>query len=476
MKITALLFLLLVGFCSASFSQQKKPDQIKGIKESGVFKTDISYHLYDIILGRPTTNTITISIYASEEMDAHIAYGLDPKNLNLQTKFYQLPKSVVSFIDLENLKPNSKYYYQLRYKNSKTTPLTLKEINSFQTARGLNSDFVFTIQADSHLDENTSTEMYLKTLNNMKEDHPDFMIDLGDTWMTDKYRNNYKESYRQYLAQRYYFGTLGKSAPIFLTLGNHDGESGQQLKKVGLDNMTNWATQIRRNFYPNPFPNNFYAGNTKKENGKDFIENYYSWQWGDALFIVLDPFRFTNDNRTPWVRTLGSDQFTWLKKTLENSKAKFKFVFIHNLVGGVDNKGIARGGAEAAKLYEWGGFDANGVNTFLSNRPDWEMPIHNLLLEYKVNVVFHGHDHFFAKQDLDGIVYQLLPQPGAIRYGNTNSAVEYGYISGKILNHPGYLRVSIHNGKATVEDIQTSIDANHENKGVLYSYPINPKN
>jgi hypothetical protein len=37
------------------------------------------------------------------------------------------------------------------------------------------------------------------------------------------------------------------------------------------------------------------------------------------------------------------------------------------------------------------------------------MPIHQLLLENHVTTVFHGHDHLFAKQELDGIIYQEVP-------------------------------------------------------------------
>ena len=188
------------------------------------------------------------------------------------------------------------------------------------------------------------------------------------------------------------------------------------------------------------------------------------------MFIVLDPFRFTNNNRNPWQRTLGQQQYQWLQKTLVSSHAKFKFVFIHNLVGGADNNGIARGGAEAAKFFEWGGLDTNGVNSFASNRPSWDAPIHQLLVANKVNAVFHGHDHFFAKQDLDGIVYQLVPQPGSFKYGNSRSPAEYGYASGKILNNPGYVRIKIENGHAFVDYVQTSIDELHKNKEVLYSY------
>ncbi len=472
------LFFPLVLICLTTnvFSQGKNRNNNNGngnnARVQGVFKTDIPKYTFDVILGRPTKTTITISLFSLEDLDVTISYGLNSNKLDQKSKTFNVDKQKTSFMELSSLTPFSKYYYQINYKTKTDKEYQATAINSFQTDRNVGDNFTFNIQADSHLDENTSTEMYTKTLNNMLEDKPDFLVDLGDTWMTDKYRTDYKDSYKQYIAQRYYFGLLGKSSSIFLTLGNHDGESGQQLKKGNADNMTNWATQVRREFYPNPYPNDFYTGNVIKEDGKSYIENYYSWQWGDALFIVLDPFRFTDNNKTPWLRTLGNDQYQWLKKVLESSTAKYKFVFIHNLVGGVDLNGIARGGAEASKFYEWGGLDANGLNAFKQNRPNWELPIHDLLLKHHVNAVFHGHDHFFAKQERDGLVYQLVPQPGPMRYGNINSATEYGYKSGKILNAPGYLRVNVTKENVLVEFVQSSTDSQHQNKQVLYKYTL----
>lgn len=231
--------------------------------------------------------------------------------------------------------------------------------------------------------------------------------------------------------------------------------------------MTSWATATRKTYYANPQPNTFYSGSND--------ENYYAWEWGNTLFIVLDPFRYTKDQRNPWQRTLGEKQYNWLKETLQKSKASFRFVFIHNLVGGADNKGTGRGGAEAAKFFEWGGFNADSTGGFSANRPGWDKPVHDLLVQYKVNAVFHGHDHLFVKQELDGIVYQTLPQPGAMRYGNINSAKEYGYNSGTVLNAPGYLRVTVEKGKASIEYIQTSIDGKHKNKEILFNYTIATK-
>jgi len=56
------------------------------------------------------------------------------------------------------------------------------------------------------------------------------LVDLGDTWMTDKHHPDYTSALNQYQAQRYYFGTLCKSSSLFLTLGNHDGEASPQQK------------------------------------------------------------------------------------------------------------------------------------------------------------------------------------------------------------------------------------------------------
>jgi hypothetical protein len=169
---------------------------------------------------------------------------------------------------------------------------------------------------------------------------------------------------------------------------------------------------------------------------------------------VLDPFWFTQRPRGPsdnWQRTIGAEQYQWLRRTLEASTAKFKFVFIHHLVGGADSQ--CRGGAEAAPLFEWGGRNADGSDGFQQNRPGWPMPIHQLLVQNHVSIVFHGHDHLYAKQDLDRIVYQEVPQPGDPR-GNTRSAAEYGYLSGIILGSSGHLRVVVSASQATVDYVR----------------------
>ena len=112
-----------------------------------------------------------------------------------------------------------------------------------------------------------------------------------------------------------------------------------------------------------------------------------------------------------------------------------------------------RGGKEAAPFWEWGGKGASGDDEFDRHRPGWGKPIHQLLVDHGASVVFHGHDHMFIKQDLDGIVYQLVPQPGHPRSG-TKSAEEYGYLSGEVQGSSGHVRVRVDGDSARVDYVR----------------------
>jgi hypothetical protein len=295
--------------------------------------------------------------------------------------------------------------------------------------------------------------------------------------MTDKYQP-YTAALPQYLAQRYYLSLIGRSSPLFLVLGNHDGEQGYRAgSPAETRSVPVWSAQLRTQYFPNPVPDDFYTGNATRDKLVGSLQDYYAWEWGDALFVVLDPYWFTlpqGGNSDNWKWTLGDAQYQWLKKTLETSRAKFKLVFVHQLVGGLDSNG--RGGAEAARFFEWGGYNLDSSYGFAANRPGWAMPIHQLLVQNNVNIVFHGHDHLFVKQDLDGIVYQEVPQPSAARSDATGSALAYGYVSGDVLPSSGHLRVTVSPSNVMVEYVRAYLpkdeNAQRKNGQVDYTYII----
>jgi hypothetical protein len=421
---------------------------------------DVPASTFNVVLGRPTDNSITLSVLSAVDQTVSIDYGTSPGNYTSRTDPVSLHANLPAEIALTNLMPDMEYYYSIDGVE-----------NTFHTARALGSTFTFTIQADSHLDSNTSSAVYEQTLANQRADNPDFVIDLGDTFMTEKYKP-FTTAEPQYLAQRYFMSQLTDTASLFLVLGNHDGE-GAPRGNAGTE-ISAWSASTRIKYFPNPIPDDFYTGNTTREQNVGLLQDYYAWTWGDALFIVLDPYWFTppTKSRTTdlWNPTLGEEQYQWLRSTLEASDARWKFVFIHQLIGGLDKDG--RGGVEVAPFHEWGGNDPDGAYAFDQYRPNWGLPIHQLLLANNVTAVFHGHDHLFVKQELDGIIYQECPQPGTA-HSTTNNAAEYGYTSGDVLASPGHLRVTVSPEKVIVDYVRSSLSAD-QNGQVAYSYSILP--
>ena len=405
-------------------------------------------HAADVVLARPTPTSITVSLIVYRESRAFVAYGTREGDLTSRTEALSLAAGHPQSIVIAGLQPDTRYAYEVRSAGADAGASAPIVSGSFRTARPPGSGpFVFTVTADSHLDDRVAPEVYERTMNAARADGPDFHVDLGDTFMTERHADR-QSAARQYLAQRYYFGRLARSAPLFLVLGNHDGERRRWAGNA--ESLAVWANGMRKRHFPNPVPDGYYTGNASLEPHAGLLEDYYAWRWGDALFVVLDPF-WHSDRRggdDGWGWTLGQEQYQWLARTLAQSNARCTFVFIHHLVGGDQQ---ARGGAEASRFFEWGGANADGTPGFASRRRGWELPIHDLLVRHRVTAVFHGHDHLYAHQERDGIAYQEVPQPGDARGGSARAAGTYGYASGTVLGGTGYLRVRVGADGASVE-------------------------
>ena len=408
-----------------------------------------------VILGRPTDTSVTAHIMANENMDCFIEYGSDPNELTHQTEIFSMLADDVNTVLMEDLDPNTQYFYRLWQRPTDLNDFQSGDTFTFRTQPSAGTPFTFVVQADSHLDEQSVPELYETTLANELDDTPDFVIDLGDTFMSDKVRpSTYEAIEKRYLVQRSYFSLLCHSVPLFLVLGNHDGEAGWELDGT-TDNFAVWSTLFRKHYFPNPQPDGFYTGSETQEDFVDLCQNYYAWTWGDALFVVLDPYRYTQSKggkkSDGWSWTLGEHQYRWFKQTISDSSAIFKFVFCHQLIGG-DSQG--RGGVEWVPFYEMGGHNSDDTWGFDERRPGWEKPLHQLMVDNNVTIFFHGHDHFFAKQERDGVIYQLVPQPSHHNFKKANQAEAYGYVNGEILPNSGHLHVSVCASDITVDYVR----------------------
>jgi PKD repeat protein len=425
----------------------------------------------NIVLGSPTTASIEVNIFSPDQDGAvYLAYGTSPDVYDQQTATAVLTAGKPLRLTMDGLSGDTRYYYRLYFQTPDGTGSGPTEEYTFHTARPAGSTFTFTIQADSHLDGNSDLELYRQTLANVLGDAPDFHVDLGDTFMCEKYSKPLVAAPQmapdqatvdaRYGYDRANFGIISHSAPLFLVNGNHEGELGW-LADGTPNNIAIWTTRARQQYFLNPVPDDFYSGDSTEEPFVGKRASWYAWQWGDALFVVLDPYWYTmtKSNNDGWVYTLGERQHKWLQETLSASPATFKFVFIHSLVGGLD--GQLRGGIEAAPFFEWGGRNLDGTMGFDQKRPGWSMPIHQLLVRYGVTAVFHGHDHLYAKQELDNVLYQEVPQPSAKNFSSGPSlATQYHYASGTILSSSGHLRVTVSPDRVTVQYVRAWLPKN----------------
>ena len=433
----------------------------------------VSAVAYDLLLGRPSATSITVSVMADTNLTIYLEYGTQSGALTNSTATAAVTSGVPLHVDVGGLASGPRHYYRLRYSQTGGAPFAAGPERTFVTQRAAGNTFVFDIEADPHYGDPSATissALWQTALTNILADQPDFLVDLGDTFMDEKVGVTNREGVVQlrHDVRRSCFSIAGHSVPLFLVNGNHDAELGWLLDGTA-SNVAAWGAAARQQYFPCPATN-----------------AYYSFAWGDALFVVLDPFWHTSPKPAVgpdiWSWTLGTNQYAWLRQTLAGSTARFKFVFIHHLVGGSFD-GVARGGVEFAKFGEWGGFNTNGTWGFAARRPGWPAPIEQLLLSNGVQAVFHGHDHLYVRQeqDADGdgtadLIYQECPQPSALNYGSTATAAGYGYTNGVLLGNSGHLRVTVAPATATVEYVRAYLAADEgvgqTNRMISHRYTI----
>ncbi len=426
------------------------------------------------IMGCPTDTSITVNVVPGQAMELYYEYGLEPGAYSTQTAPQTAaPRQVVETL-ISGLQANTRYYYRLRYRTS-TDDFTAGPEHTFMTQRVPGSTFTFAIQGDSHperLKKQFDPALYARTLLSAAAIQPDFYLAIGDDFSVDTLKAVNPESVADlYINQRQYLGLVG--APVFLVNGNHEQAALANLDGTP-DNVAVWAQTARNTYYPQPAPNGFYTGDAEPVEYIGLLRDYYAFTWGEALFVIIDPYWHSpqavdnpfgaghdgKKNRDLWNVTLGETQYQWLKQTLENSPARYKFVFAHHV------NGTGRGGIELSGWYEWGGKDRNGQDLFAQKRPGWDKPIHQLLVDNHVAIFFQGHDHIFVRQELDGVIYQTLPEPANPFYTYENADA---FRSGDKFPNSGHVRVTVSPDHVMVVYIRSYLDRPDE---VAFSYTI----
>lgn len=447
-----------------------------------------------LVLGRVTDKSVTVSTLANENFEGFFAYGTASGNYTNKTELIKFAANRPIETLFANLQPNTQYFYRLQIRKADEGNFTARPEGQFHTQRTTGSTFTFAVQGDSHPERPQMSEpnLYARTLLNAAKDQPDFYICMGDDFSVAPIREvSFDSIAKRYTLQRPFLGIVGQSAPVFLLNGNHEQASLFNFEQTDERHAVAVHAQNARNqFFPTPAPDNFYLGDTEQLNGIGLRKDYCAWTWGDALFVILDNYWHSpvqvdtgfreqdlrgaqggrRGQRDWWALTLGDAQYQWFKRVLETSKAKYKFVFAHHVMGS------GRGGVDECDLYEWGGRNKRGDWEFSQRRPGWELPVHQLMVKHGVTIFFQGHDHLYCQQQRDGIIYQEVPMPadhGYVAYNDDR------YQSGVKLPNSGHLRVTVSPENVKVEYVRSFLPkdetAQAKTGDIAHSYTVKAK-
>lgn len=394
-----------------------------------------------------------------------------------------VPAGLAGELRLGGLEPGTPYRWRLAVEEAApgartgAAVLRAERRGRFVTARPRGSTFTFAVFSDTHvfpaaiepelvpevtldpgllaylLDHlkwyrstrrRVSTEFGL-VFARLQECRPDFTVSLGDVFDLHGRGFNWAFDSREladaaHLEARRAMALLDRSGAIYQVLGNWEGESGCHPRM-----SRELARRARFTHAINPRPDTSPLGG-----GAD--EDYFAWEWGDALLIALNvrgytptPHHLGNDGHAegePDDFTLGPEQRAFLERTLAASDHPYKMTFIHHPVGGNGgnpfDSAYGRGGGRAARVGEQA----------------W---VHELCVKHGVQVFFYGHDHVFTDLEVDGVHYAL---PGTTSAPWRFTEAETGYE--RYWPESGFARVTVSPASLLVEFVSLRGDVLHQ--------------
>ncbi len=220
-----------------------------------------------------------------------------------------------------------------QYKLIEYATETESEIFSFAAAQPDKTSFTFASFSDTQIKDESGFQWGV-VLGAMEE--VDFYIHSGDICQSTEYEFAWKKMLdynRSYLA----------TVPMMAVSGNHE------------TTYLAGVNSLRKHFY-HKIP----------EQASTDKGYFYSFTYGNALFVMLN----TNEGTQ-----ISQEQYAWLKQVLENKKEAWTIVTMH------------------CPMYSPGKWGASTSDQSLGLREQ----LHDLFVEYGVDLVIQGHDHIVSK-------------------------------------------------------------------------------
>lgn len=228
--------------------------------------------------------------------NSRVRVGTDPANLNLV--FDDATSTTEHVVRATGLAANTKYYYSV---GSTTQTLMGDTTTFFETAPTPGSQVPIRVWVigDAGTGSSGQTQVRDAYQTFTGSTYTDLWLQLGD----NAYSDGTDAEFQSKMFNIY--STMLKQSPTWPTLGNHDGHSADS------------GTQSGPYYDIFTLPKNAEAGGIASG-----TEAYYSYDYGNIHFIVLDSYDSS--------RAVGSPMLTWLESDLQATTADWIVAFWHH--------------------------------------------------------------------------------------------------------------------------------------------------
>ena len=254
-----------------------------------------------------------------------------------------------------------------------------------------NENFSFIFMTDIHVaPERNATGGFLKAIETVNKLKPDFVLTGGDNIM-DALGQSYSRADSLY--NLYEETVKNLKMPVYNTMGNHE--------IFGL--------------YTQSGINSDHPEYGKKLYEERLAKRYYSFDYKNWHFIVLDGIGFTEDRH--YYGVVDKEQLDWLKSDLEKTgKDRPVAVSIHIPLLSVGEQIMA------------GPTEAFGQGSIITNAHE----VIDLLEQYTVKMVLQGHLHFLEDINYNGIHYITGGAVSANWWRGPRYGMEEGFVEVKV--------------------------------------------
>jgi len=446
---SVVLFLEVVGASGNNFVRfddlhGQWPGGNPGVRPARLIVNETYYDAFwgKELLCRPRIGGVDVNIIPHAETDAYVEWGTDGVSFPFATSIATVPAQSAAHFAMTGLGTDLPYFYRLRFRPAGGGSYAAGEVHRFRSMPTLTGDSRIAVTTDIHV--TNTVALALDTHMALLEDALVHMVghlpndyhlwmDLGDLVVIRAQRIAFDlvEVEQRYRQAREYIDLVGSEVPFVLVRGNHEEVNGWDDNGTP-DNTAIWSGQALLKWFPPPLPDAYVSGNTVSYPNLGLPGDYFAFDVGRMRFRCLDPYLFsttrphnghgeTGGSQNGWDWKLGQQQYDWLHDDLTTKNTPYRVLATHHLTSCYDLPGYwyGRGGIEVAQhsvtgrpSFEWGGEDAAGANQLPTQRAGFTHgSIHDMLVNEGNQVILKGHDHFYARQQIDDMVYLTLAKP-----------------------------------------------------------------